>query len=125
LAKTAEPALEKIQFSCGERGEVFSGWLEEGLHRVLLAGIETHVCVQQTALDLLAAGFQVFVAVDAVGSRYKVDHGIALRRMEASGVLLTTTEATLFEWCERAGTPEFKAISALAKEKPPKGCGTV
>lgn len=120
-----EPALEKIQFSCGERGEVFSGWLEEGLHRVLLAGIETHVCVQQTALDLLAAGFQVLVAVDAVGSRYKVDHGIALRRMESSGVLLTTTEAALFEWCERAGTPEFKVISALAKETPPDGSGTV
>ncbi|QDS98634.1 putative hydrolase [Adhaeretor mobilis] len=121
LSCTDEPALEKIAFSCGERGEVFAAWLEAGIHRVLLAGIETHVCVQQTALDLLAAGFQVLVAVDAVGSRYKVDHGVALRRMEASGVLLTTTEAALFEWCERAGTPQFKAISALAKQTPPAG----
>ena len=88
-----------------------------GIHRVLVCGIETHVCVQQTVLDLLAAGFQVLVAVDAVSSRFAIDHETALRRMEASGALLTTTEAALFEWCGEAGKAEFKEISKLAKEK--------
>ena len=73
--------------------------------------------MQQTVLDLLATGMQVLVASDAVGSRYVNDHEIALRRMETSGALLTTTEAALFEWCGVAGTPEFKQISALAKEE--------
>ncbi len=111
------PAESKVTFSCGSCGEIFGTWRDLGIHRVLVTGIETHVCVQQTVLDLLAAGFQVLVAVDAVGSRNAIDHDIALRRLESSGALLTTTEAALFEWCEVAGTAEFKAISALAKER--------
>jgi nicotinamidase-related amidase len=83
---------------------------------VLVAGIEAHVCVQQTVLDLLAEGFRVYVAADAIGSRHAIDLDIALRRLEASGAVLTTTEAALFEWCEVAGTPEFKQISALVRE---------
>ncbi|MCG8448262.1 MAG: isochorismatase family protein [Pirellulales bacterium] len=110
------PPLSKLAFSCGACGEIFSAWREAGIHRVLVCGIETHVCVQQTVLDLLASGFQVLVAADAVGARHAIDHEIALRRMEASGALLTTTEAALFEWCGAAGTEEFKQISALAKE---------
>ena len=70
----------------------------------------------QTALDLAAAGFEPYVAVDAVGSRYAIDHEMALRRMESSGVILTTTETAMFEWCRTADRPEFKKISALAKE---------
>jgi nicotinamidase-related amidase len=112
-------AYGKMDFSCGACGGLFAPLQAEGVHRVLLCGIETHVCVQQTALDLLAAGYQVFVAADAVGARGACDHDVALRRMESSGVVLTTTEAALFEWCERAGTPEFRQISALAKESPP------
>jgi len=91
----------KMAFSCGACGELFLLWRDEGVHRVLLCGIETHVCVQQTALDLLAAGFQVYIAADAVTSRGKIDYEIALRRMESSGATITTTEAALFEWCER------------------------
>jgi nicotinamidase-related amidase len=86
---------------------------------VLVCGIETHVCILQTALDLAAAGFEPYVAVDAVGARQTVDHETALRRMESAGVILTTTETAMFEWCRTAEAPEFKTISALAKEKPP------
>jgi hypothetical protein len=67
----------------------------------------------------LAAGYQVLVAADAVGARYTIDHKTALRRMEASGALLTTTEAALFEWCGIAGTEQFNQIIALAKETLP------
>ena len=72
--------------------------------------------MQQTALDLLADGWQVYIAVDAVGSRFEIDLCTAMRRMESSGATLTTTEAALFEWCEAAGTPAFKQISRLARE---------
>ena len=118
--RIAAPIPGKMTFSCGACDAIFADWQERGIHRVLVCGIETHVCVQQTVLDLLAAGYQVLVAADAVGARRAVDHEYALRRMEASGALLTTTEAALFEWCGVAGTEGFKQISALAKEEPPK-----
>lgn len=110
---------DKLAFSACACGDIFEGWKEDGRFRVLVCGIETHVCVLQTALDLVAAGFEVYVAVDALGARYAVDHETALRRMESAGVILTTTETAMFEWCRTASTPEFKQISALAKETPP------
>ena len=119
VARLSVAPSSKQTFSCGTCDEIFSAWRLADIHRVLICGIETHVCVQQSALDLLAAGFQVLVAVDAVSSRFEIDHDTALRRMEASGALLTTTEAVLFEWCGAAGTEEFKQISALAKESLP------
>jgi nicotinamidase-related amidase len=109
----------KLAFSCGECGGVFEELQGRGVHRLLLCGIEAHVCVQQTALDLLAAGFSVYLAVDAVGARHEADYRTALRRMESSGATLTTTEAALFEWCAVAGTPEFKQVSQLVREAPP------
>jgi nicotinamidase-related amidase len=117
--RIAAPAHAKLAFSAGACGELFAQWRAEKVERILLCGIETHVCVAQTAFDLLAAGYQVFVPADAVGTRWPIDHEIGLRRMESSGVVITTTEAAIFEWCERAGTPEFKLVSALAKELPP------
>jgi nicotinamidase-related amidase len=110
------PPATKVTFSSCPCRELLDPWREAGIRRVLACGIETHVCVQQTVLDLLAEGFQVQVAVDAVGSRFTIDYKTALRRMEASGAILTTTETALFEWCAQAGTPEFRQISALAKE---------
>ena len=90
-----------------------------GASKVLVSGIEAHVCVQQTVLDLLAGGYRVYVPVDAVGSRYAIDYDTGLRRMESSGATLTTTESALFEWCQVSGTPTFKKISALIREQPP------
>lgn len=107
---------DKMTFSCRSCSAIFNDWQAKGINRVLVCGIETHVCVQQTVLDLMAAGYQVLVSADAVGARFAIDHETALRRMEASGALLTTTEAAMFEWCGEAGTDEFKQISALAKE---------
>ena len=109
---------EKLAFSAAECAP-FASLRAQGVFRVLLVGIETHVCVQQTALDLMASGFRVYVAVDATGARSDVDRDVALRRMETTGVTLTTTEAALFEWCKVAGTPEFKRISQLVRQSPP------
>ncbi len=112
-------APDKLCFSAGVCGEIFERWKDDSRYRVLLCGIETHVCILQTALDLAAAGFETYVAVDAVGTRHAIDHEIALRRMESAGVVLTTTETAMFEWCRTAEGPEFKRISALAKEQGP------
>jgi nicotinamidase-related amidase len=119
LASRLGEIPEKLSFSCGGCPQVFADFRDAGIYKLLVVGIETHVCVQQTVLDALADGFQVYLAVDAVGSRHDVDYQTALRRMESSGVVLTSTEAALFEWCEVAGTPEFKQISALVRETEP------
>lgn len=110
----------KTAFSCGECGELFTAWRDRGIWKILVCGIETHVCVGQTVHDLLAEGFNVHVAADAVGARGQIDHDVALRRMESAGATLTTTEAALFEWCGRAGSPEFKQISQLVREQAPQ-----
>jgi len=109
----------KLAFSCGECGELFADWQQRGIWKVLVCGIETHVCVGQTVHDLLGEGFRVYVAADAVAARGAIDHEFALRRMDSSGATLTTTEAALFEWCERSGSPEFKQISQLIRETAP------
>lgn len=119
LAERLATIHDKLCFSCGACPEILRQWDERGITRVLVAGIEGHVCVQQTVLDLMASGRRVYVAADAVGSRYEIDYQTALRRMESAGATLTTTEAALFEWCERSGTPQFKEISRLVREAPP------
>jgi nicotinamidase-related amidase len=86
-----------------------------GRKQVVLAGIETHVCVLQTALELVASGHSVYVVEDAVSSRKLSDRQAALERMSRRGVERITSEMALFEWLRQAGTPEFKEIQALIK----------
>jgi nicotinamidase-related amidase len=83
----------------------------------VLTGIEAHVCVLNTALDLLAAGFKAYLAVDALGSRYDIDRDIAFQRLANAGAILTTTETCAFEWLGGAQHPQFKAVSALVQER--------
>jgi nicotinamidase-related amidase len=119
LAERLPQPPSKLMFSCRGCPEIFADWRARGVHKVLVCGIESHVCVQQTVLDLLANGWRVYVAEDAIGSRHAVDHETALRRMDSAGATLTTVEAALFEWCEAAGTPQFKEISRLVREVAP------
>ena len=119
LADRLGPIAAKREFSCLDCREFQMRFVANNRGKVLLAGIESHVCVQQTALDLLAGGFRVYLAVDAVGSRAQLDSETAIRRMESVGCTLTTTESALFEWCRTSDRPEFKAISALVKQPPP------
>lgn len=116
LAQRLGRIPSKLTFSCGGCPEVFDELRSRGVHKLLVCGIEAHVCVQQTVLDLLADGWRVYVSADAIGSRFEIDCQTALRRMDSAGAILTTTEAALFEWCQVAGTPEFKEISRLARE---------
>lgn len=85
--------------------------------RIVVTGIETHVCVLHTTLDLLALNFRVYIPVDAVGARYRLDHDTALRRLEQAGAILTTSEGCLFEWMGGSSHPQFKAASALVQER--------
>jgi hypothetical protein len=117
LATRLGPMPAKVCFSCVpalEWGNAAD--LTDDRDQVVVAGMEAHVCVLQTVLDLLAGGFRVHVPADAVGSRSEMDWRIALDRMAASGATVTTVEAVLFEWCQRAGTPEFKQIQKLIIE---------
>lgn len=117
LADRLPPRPEKTAFSCCAIPEVPQRFGEAGRKQILVAGIEAHVCVQQTALDLLHRGFEVFIAADAVASRYAVDRDFALRRLEQAGCILTTTEAAAFEWAGRAGTEPFRTLSRLVQER--------
>ncbi|MEI8372953.1 MAG: hydrolase [Planctomycetota bacterium] len=119
LASLLPQRPAKLSFSCRELPELFADLRPQNIEKLLICGIETHVCIQQTVLDLLADGWRVYVAVDAVGSRHDLDHQTALRRMESSGAVLTSTEAALFEWCRTADTPEFKQIRQIVRETMP------
>jgi nicotinamidase-related amidase len=117
LARRLPERLAKVRFSCGELPEVLDNLRRAARPKMLLAGIEAHVCVQQTALDLLTHGFQVFVAADATGSRYSVDKDFALRRLERAGAVVTTSESAAFEWLGGSNCPQFKPISRLVQER--------
>jgi nicotinamidase-related amidase len=109
------PPVSKTSFSCcGE--PAFAKALED-LKRtqVILCGIETHVCVYQTALDLLEAGYEVSIVTDAVSSRDPANKALALRRLEVEGVSLTGTEMVLFELLSDAKDPAFKSILQIVK----------
>ena len=116
LAADAE-IPSKLRFSAAQCCDWMTKSSDERF-QIVVAGIETHVCIQQTVLDLLAEGFAVYLVVDAIGSRKAIDHAVALERMRLAGAVLTTAESVVFEWCEVAGTPEFKTVSGWVKNVP-------
>ncbi len=108
-------AIQKLSFSCAGAGNLFNELKEKNISQVIVCGIETHVCVQQTVLDLLANGFQVNVPANTVSSRTKIDYKTALRRMEKHGAEITSVEAVLFELLNVCTTQEFKDIAKIIK----------
>ena len=112
-----QPIPAKTAFSCYGAGGFVADLKTLGRNTVVLVGMETHVCVAQTAFDLLAAGFTVFIPVDAVSSRFDLDRATALRRLEQAGAILTTAEAVAFEWVRDAAHPQFKAASKLVIDR--------
>ena len=105
----------KVHFSCfGE-----PGWPERvralGRRQAIVCGMETHICVLQSALELKAAGYETFVVSDAASSRREESHRLGLDRLQSAGVFIVTTEMVAFEWLKRAGTAEFRDVLALIK----------
>jgi len=116
--KGASPILEKMHFSCAADpglaqrvGELAA----QGRRQLVVAGIESHVCVLQSVLGFKAAGLDVYCAADAVTSRKPESVAVALDRMRADGVNVVNTEMVAFEWLHIAGTPTFKVVSKLIK----------
>lgn len=104
----------KTEFSCYADPALRQRLLAAG-DQVVLAGIEAHVCVLQTGLELLEAGRPVFVVTDAVSARRSESKTIALQRLAGAGATLVTTEMVVFEWLRRADRPEFKPLSRLIR----------
>jgi nicotinamidase-related amidase len=117
LARRLPERPDKVAFSCCTVPAVTQNFHQAARSKIVLAGIETHVCVQATALDLLAQGFRVFIPEDGVSSRYALDHDRALHRLEQAGAIITTSESAVFEWVGGAGSPHFKEISRLVQDR--------
>ena len=113
LPEGAEP-LKKVCFSAAEADDFDLA----GRDQALVCGIETHVCVNQTVLDLLESGTEVQVAEDAVASRFEENKRVGLQKMERAGAVLTSVETALFELLGRAGTDEFKRIHLILAYAP-------
>jgi nicotinamidase-related amidase len=114
----AGAVMEKVSFSCFGDDAIRARLAElrrKGRAQVIIGGIETHVCVTQTAIDLVENGYSPFVVADAVASRAKESRKLALARLRKDGAAIVDSEMVLFEWLGRAGTPEFKEIQALVK----------
>lgn len=117
LAERLPDRPDKVAFTCTAVPSVVETLHREARPKLVLTGIEAHVCVLQTALDLLAQDFRVYIAADAIGSRYAIDQEYALRRLEQAGAILTTSETVAFECVGTAKHPAFKGISALVQER--------
>ena len=106
---------EKLSFSSCEAQEVIGALEKNGAKKVIVIGIEAHVCVLQTVLDLLSLGYEVYVPNDGVSSRRKNDLMVAIKRMMDEGAVITTVETAIFELLRKAGTQEFKEVLEVIK----------
>jgi nicotinamidase-related amidase len=110
--------VDKVAFDC-LREPAFRERLEAtGRRQVVLAGMEAHICVTQTALSLASAGYDTHVAADAVCSRCDADRDAAFHRLRAAGVVVTVAESVIYEALGEAGTPEFREVLGLVKARP-------
>jgi nicotinamidase-related amidase len=125
LGETIEPVrahlpaetrtISKVTCSCWGDTTFRQQLIESNREHVLLVGVEAHVCIQQTALDLLRVDYVPFVLADAVGSRREDEKSIALERMRSAGVIVTSAEAMIFELVRRCDAPQFRAILDIVR----------
>jgi len=109
--------IDKLTFSCCGDPVFQSAFSKLNKKYVIVAGIESHVCVLQSVVDLIAQGYFVHVISDAVCSRFKIDWKNAMKYMRDAGAVITTTEIAVFQLLQKAGTPEFKVVSPLFRNK--------
>ncbi len=118
LQNSLPTRFEKTSFQALGADGLEQALEDHGIRHVTLCGIETHVCIAQTAIELLGRGYRVQVPADAVSSRQEFDEDFALRRIERAGGGVTTSEAVLFEWLEGSDHPAFREVSHLIKTFP-------
>ena len=107
--------FEKTCFSCTGAEQFLQQLEKTGRKQVILVGIEAHVCVLQTAIQLIAEGYQVFVAADGICSRHRENYESSLKRMRSANVVICNTESILFEWLRDAKHEHFKELSRLVQ----------
>lgn len=112
---SAARSTDKLCFSCARADGFLQGIASSDRRQILVCGVETHICVSQTALDLVHHGYQVHVAADAVSSRTLEKHKLGMERMRDSGVLPCAAEAAVYELLREAGTPAFKSLLPFIK----------
>lgn len=115
LPEGSPPPLDKLTFSCARSEAFMSNVRDTHRHQIILCGVETHICVSQTALELTALGYPVHVTADAVSSRTVEKHKLGMERVRDGGALPCAAEAAVYELLGAAGTPAFKQILALVK----------
>jgi len=106
---------EKMSFSCCDDAPISEELALKGKYKIIIAGIEAHVCVMQTVIDLINNGFTAVVVEDCISSRTENNKKVAIERMRQEGAIITTYESILFELCRYSGNESFKSISKLVK----------
>jgi nicotinamidase-related amidase len=112
---TGDTAIEKTCFSCAADDDFKARIANQHRHQVILCGMEAHVCILQTALQLQQLGYQIFVVEDGVCSRHKRHFKNALARLRQAGIIITNTESVIFEWLRDAAHPKFKSLARLIR----------
>ncbi len=107
--------FEKLSFSALENEEIANALKTSNKKQIIICGIESHICVNQTVSALLEDGYEVFVIKDACGSRAEVEYNAGLDRMKENGAHIITTEIALFEWLKSSKHPNFKEVQSLIK----------
>lgn len=107
--------IAKMEFSAAANARFMSRLESTGRRQVILVGIETHICVSQTAIDLLRGGYEVIVCPDALSASTQDRHKLGMERLRDSGAMPIHTEAVAYEWCHQAGTDEFKSLLGFVK----------
>ena len=115
LPKEGFVKIQKMDFSLANSQDLFTQLNKKKITNLIICGFETHICIQQSVLEFLNKGYEVQLICDAMGSRNKLDHEIALQRMLHKGAIITTTESIIFEICKTADRKEFKQIRNIIK----------
>lgn len=116
LAQRFPDAEEKLDFSSAVCRRAIDAWIADRRDQILICGIETHICVLQTVLDLLEEGLRPVVVAEAVAARGGWEHETAIEQMRSLGVPITSLESVMFQWLGTAAHPQFKAVSKIVKE---------
>ena len=117
LPKKNFKVIEKVNFSIANSEELNNDLKNKKITKLIICGFETHICIQQSVLNLLNRNFEISIIVDAMGSRNINDHDIAIKRMISEGAKIESSESIIFELCETSDRDEFKSISSIIKNK--------
>ena len=109
------PKFEKMEFSCSKKPNFLNYLNEHNFKNIIICGIESHICILQTSVELLGKGLNVLIPRDAIGSRNEIDNDTAFLRLILSGAIASTTESLICELCKTSSRKEFREVSKILK----------